>query len=152
MPVEVKSNPKESTMPERCSICGCLVHRNGEYAQLTIRGRSHATSHHCVAERFFGRSANRRGTQRERLFKECPWNLEGKSAVYCYECHEELLHNPVLTHDDVRHFAELVRLRDLHEDEKSEDRSKLAGRIKLFQEVIERGIERLLQEERQRTD
>jgi hypothetical protein len=49
-----------------------------------------------VAERFFGRSNNRRGTQRDRVFEECPWGIEGQTAVFCYDCHEELLHNPVL--------------------------------------------------------
>ena len=32
---------------------------------------SHATRHHFVAERFFGRSASRKGTLTERVFAEC---------------------------------------------------------------------------------
>lgn len=79
-------------MSERCAICGCDLHRDGEYAKPTIKGRSHATRHHFVAERFFGRSANRRGTQRSPIFKKCPWGVEKQSAVFCYECHEELIH------------------------------------------------------------
>lgn len=31
---------------ERCSICGCKVHRNGDYAKPSVKGRSHATRHH----------------------------------------------------------------------------------------------------------
>jgi hypothetical protein len=129
---------------ERCAICGCQLHRSGEYATPTVAGRSHATEHHYVAERFFGRSTNRRGTKREGIFAECPWGHEGKAQAYCYECHEELLHNPVLLPDDVSVFARLVRARGLNEDGKPEDRSKLAGRIMLFQQVIPVGLKTLL--------
>ena len=66
--------------------------------------------------------------------------------MFCYECHEELLHNPVLLREDVARFAELVRMRGLAEKVKSEDRSKLAGRIFLLHEVIARGLNTLLGE------
>jgi hypothetical protein len=36
------------------------------------------------AERFFGR-----------IFDKCPWGVEGDTTILCYDCHEELLHNPV---------------------------------------------------------
>ena len=127
-------------MDERCSICGCILNRGGNYARPTTEGRAHATKHHYVAERFFGRSTNRRGEQRDPIFENCPWNLEGKFAVYCYECHEELLHNPVLSPEDIAMFAELVRSRHLNEDQKANDRGKLAGRIQLFHEVIRAGL------------
>jgi hypothetical protein len=93
-----------------------------------------------VPERFFGRSANRRGTKAEGIFEVCPWGHEGETAVFCYECHEELIHNPVLLPQDIERFAEIVRLRGLAEDSKIEDRAKIAGRIKLFQEIIAKGI------------
>lgn len=133
------------TSAERCAICGCQLHRSGEYATPTVAGRSHATEHHYVAERFFGRSTNRRGTKRERIFAECPWGYEGKVQAYCYECHEELLHNPVLLPDDVSAFARLVRIRDLAEDQKPEDRKSLAGRVMLMHDVISAGIKVMLQ-------
>jgi hypothetical protein len=129
---------------ERCAICGCQLHRSGEYATPTVAGRSHATEHHYVAERFFGRSKNRRGSKREGIFAECPWGYERKAQAYCYECHEELLHNPVLLPDDVCGFARLVRIRDLDEDRKPEERKKLAGRIVLMHDVISAGIKALL--------
>lgn len=129
---------------ERCAICGCALHRSGEYGTPTTRGRSHATEHHYVAERFFGRSTNRRGTKRDGIFKVCPWDCEGKKEAYCYECHEELLHNPVLLPKDILGFAELVRTRGLNENEKTDDRSKLAGRIVLLHEVIALGVAQLL--------
>jgi hypothetical protein len=74
------TTPRESKV-ERCAICGCLLHRSGEYAKPTVKGRSHATEHHFVAERFFGRSKNRKGTVRPAIFRECPWNLESSCKV-----------------------------------------------------------------------
>ncbi len=132
-------------MKKYCAICGCRIHREGDYAKPSAKGRSHATKHHYVAERFFGRSSNRRGEQREPIFQKCPWNLEGQTEEFCYECHEELFHNPVFLRDDVEKFAELVKLRKLSEREKTTNRDKLAGRIKLLHEVLAQGIERLLE-------
>jgi hypothetical protein len=134
-------------MTERCAICSCLLHRTTDtYARPTIVGRSHATKHHYVAERFFGRSKNRRGTTTEGIFSSCPWEHEGESGTFCYECHEELLHNPVLLPDDISKFAELVKRRGLREEEKNEGRSRIAGRVVLFHEVIARGIAAALEE------
>lgn len=125
---------------EQCAICSCRLHRDGEYAKPTVKGRSHATEHHYVAERFFGRSANRPGTSREPIFREDEWKLEKRTAAYCYECHEELIHNPVFLPDDIADFSELVKARGLSEDEKRDDRSKLAGRIRLLHDVIRTGL------------
>lgn len=138
-------------MGEKCAICGCELHRIPDtYARATIEGRSHATKHHFVAERFFGRSGNRVGTKTASTFTSCPWGHEGKSEVFCYECHEELLHNPVLLPEDVARFAELVRMRDLSEKVKTEDRSKIAARVALFHDVITRGLKLLHDEETER--
>ena len=131
---------------ELCAICGCVLHRDGDYAKPTPKGRSHATEHHYVAERLFGRSKNRPGTMRDAVFSSCPWGLERQSEVYCYECHEELLHNPVFLPADITRFAELVKLRGLNEETKPGDRTKLAGRIQLLQEVISAGLGALSRE------
>lgn len=134
-------------MIERCAICDCLLHRTkNTYARPSVEGRSHATSHHYVAERFFGRSTNRRGTKTEGLFSSCPWGHEGESVVFCYECHEELIHNPVLLPEDIARFAELVKQRGLSEEVKTESREQISGRVALFHEVIARGLASLLQE------
>lgn len=127
---------------ETCQICGCLLHRAGWYAEDSVRGRSHATRHHYVAERFFGRSANRPGTRRGAIFVTCPWDHEDQKGVFCYECHEELLHNPVLLPGDIAKFARLVKLRGLSETRKRVGRSRIAGRIILLHEVIARGLDR----------
>ena len=134
-------------MVERCAICNCILHRTaGTYARPTPEGRSHATKHHFVAERFFGRSSNRRGTLTDGVFQSCPWGHEGETAVFCYECHEELLHNPVLLPNDVALFALLVKQLGLNEEQKTEDRSKLGGRIKLLHEALALGLRTLGQE------
>jgi hypothetical protein len=65
------------------------------------------------------------------------------TKLFCYECHEELLHNPIFLLGDVQKFAQIVKLRDLDEDEKSDDRSKMAGRVRLFQEALALGLEKL---------
>ncbi len=129
-------------MKEKCEICGCDLHRGGGvYATDTVEGRSHATRHHYVAERFFGRTGNRRGEQRDKLFKACPWGLERKTALFCYECHELLLHNPVLLPADIERFAEIVRRNELDEIRKTTDKDKIAGRIQLLHDVIEKGLD-----------
>jgi hypothetical protein len=128
---------------ERCGICGCLLHRGaaGVYASPTVQGRAHATMHHHVAERFFGRSKNRPKTVRERIFNQCPWEgAEGRSQAFCYECHEELLHNPVLLPADIQRFAALVQRAGLNEDAKPEGREQLAGRIALLHDVLVEGL------------
>jgi hypothetical protein len=126
---------------ERCAICGCRLHRGGDYARPTVEGRSHATEHHYVAERFFGRSANRRGTTRDNpIFQDGDWPLDKKTEVYCYECHEELIHNPVFLPEDIAALSALVEARSLSEEEKTDDRGRLAGRIRLLHDVIHAGL------------
>ena len=135
-------------MIEHCAICNCHLHREqNTYARPTVKGRSHATKHHYVAERFFGRSTNRRGTKTEGIFSSCPWGREGESVVFCYECHEELVHNPVLLPEDIDRFAELVRQRGFSEEVKANARVPIAGRVALFHEIIASGIATLLKSE-----
>jgi hypothetical protein len=139
----VKSKSKTPII-ERCALCDCILHRGKDYAADTPSGRAHATKHHVVAERFFGRSANRRGTQRLPMFPQCPWGFERETALFCYECHELLIHNPTFLPADIKAFAELVRARGLHETRKPSHRRKIAGRVRLFQEIVSAGIHQLL--------
>jgi len=131
-------------MQETCSICGCQLHRSGRYATPDVEGRSHATEHHFVAERLFGRSANRPKELRQPVLADCPWPVEGQKAVFCYECHEELIHNPVLLPKDIDNLRQLVKLAGLDETVKEASRNKLANRIILLHDVIEKGIQALL--------
>jgi hypothetical protein len=131
---------------ERCALCGCILNRTqGQYATPTITGRSHATKHHFVASRFF-RSKKRQNP----IFEDCPWPTDGKKAdkfmdVFCYECHEEILHNPVFLPEDIANYSKLVKKRGLNEDNKNESRDKVAGRIKLLHEIIQTGLNTLLE-------
>ena len=134
--------------PETCAICECPLHRGGKYGGPSVAGRSHATKHHFVAERFFGRSKNRRGEERKRIFDADPWGVERETTVLCFDCHEELLHNPVLLARDLENLRELVRLRGLNENKKSRDRQKLADRIELLHEALDKGLRGLLRDER----
>jgi hypothetical protein len=77
--------------------------------------------------------------------------LEGKTEVFCYECHEELLHNPVFLPEDIDRLRALVIARRLSESTKDENRDKMAGRIKLLHEVIAAGLLALTEDEDQTT-
>ena len=131
-------------MPEQCAICGCKLNHGLNYGKDTAEGRSHATEHHYVPKRFFGHPANQKRVERTPIFMKCLWKLKRKTEIFCYDCHEELLHNPVLLLQDISRFAELIRARDLNENNKTIRKDKLAGRIILLHEVIELGIDRLL--------
>lgn len=134
----------KNTPCEHCAICGCaLTRKQNTYAADTVDGRSHASRHHYVAERFFGRTANRNGRDRTKIFDECPWGHERQTVLFCYECHEELLHNPVLLPEDLELFASLVRARGLSEREKPVSKKMIAERIRLFHEVIVAGLRAL---------
>jgi len=131
-------------MSKTCAICGCQVHRTkNTYARPTPEGRSHASEHHYIPERFFGRSRNRKRTQRSKIFEESYWAAEGGTDVFCYDCHEELLHNPILLPEDIAAFSVLVKDRNLHENVKTESKEKLAGRIELLHEIIRQGLKEL---------
>lgn len=136
--------PTHNDMWEKCAICSCRLQRGRDYAKPTINGRSHASRHHYVAERFFGRSGNRRGTTRKPIFPKCPWEAEGQTAVFCYECHEELLHNPVFLPSDIARLAKLVRLQGLSETQKTNSRRRIAGRIQLLHKIIDAGLSQLV--------
>ena len=132
-----------NTESNQCDICGCALSRGGSaYATPTLAGRAHASRHHYVAERFFGRSKNtKHANERLSVFSESPWpGQEGRTGTFCYECHELILHNPVLLKADVEAFAALVKIRKLSEAAKTESRTNLAGRIQLLHEVIEAGL------------
>jgi hypothetical protein len=49
--------------------------------------------------------------------------------------------------EDILRFVKLVQIRELGEEEKSMDRSLIAGRIQLLHEVINKGLETVLNAE-----
>ena len=138
---------------KKCAICNCSLHRKkGTYANPSPEGRSHASRHHFIPERFLGRSKNRRGTQRKGIFHESPWGHEKETVVFCYDCHEELLHNPVLFPYEIKRFADLVALSGLSEINKTDSKEGIAGRIILLQKVIDRGLEAMKNETSQQAN
>jgi hypothetical protein len=90
-----------------------------------------------VATRLF-----RSGTERP-----SSWLIHQETVVCCYECHEELLHNPVLLPSDLRRFAQLIQSRELGDVEKLPGRERFSARVQLLQEVIAVGIKTLLEKE-----
>jgi hypothetical protein len=106
--------------------------------------------HHFVAKRFLG-GKNRRGTRRSKIFGPKIWCQEigkGKTYVYlCYDCHEELLHNPVLFPEDIKKLSNIVKKRRMREKNKlPHNKEKIAKRIKLFHEIIRIGLEQISKE------
>jgi len=60
--------------------------------------------------------------------------------VFCYECQEILLHNPVFTRENILALADLVKQDHLDEPKKNRTNEKLGGRVRLLHEVIELGL------------
>jgi hypothetical protein len=135
-----KGKAKMNMKVESCAICGCPVHRSGEHTRPRIAGHSHVATRHRVPERFSPRPAKRRGARKHGLSVACPWGPEKQATVYCYECHEALIHNPVLLPGDVQAFAELVKIRGLNEDDKPSEKDKIARRVMLLHEVLATGL------------
>ena len=129
-----------------CGLCGCVIQNNGGYAEPTVDGRSHRTKHHYVAERFFGRSNNRRGEIREGIFSVEELDIKPKFGEYCYDCHEELLHNPIILKSEMDKLAEIFKIIGANEDVKTERKDKLKQRIITLKEVIRKGIDICLSE------
>jgi len=137
---------------QHCAICGCelfgarrdkekgQLKRKVQYGEDSPEGRSYRTKHHYIAKRFLGREIFSGGDE-QRLIKN-----KRKYTFLCYNCHEELLHNPMLLPDDIEDFHELVDKEDkrLTEPTKGDDKDKLARRIELLHKVIETGIKVLL--------
>src|SRR3989339_569043 len=138
--------PNNIAKPEKCSICGCQF-KSGKYAADNPAGRAHHSKHHYIAERFFGRTKNKRKHPRTKIFVTSPWEgVEGETTLLCYDCHEELLHNPVLLPKDIESLNMLVACEGLAEINKT-NKEKIAGRIKLFHKVIRAGLKCLLKEQ-----
>jgi len=143
---------KRMTKVKHCAICGCqLSIKKHVYGEDSLDGRSHESKHHYVAKRLLGRSETRRNkSPRKTIFEQCPLKLEGKYGWFCYECHEELLQNLVLTPTDVERFKELVKLAGFNESQKTDSKDKIGQRIMLLHSAIEKGIKALLVAERRR--
>lgn len=77
------------------------------------------------------------------MLDQCPWGHEGETGVFCSDCHEELLHNPILLPNDIERFSKIVEARAIGENAKEESFGKIAERVKLFHEIIEKGLKEI---------
>jgi hypothetical protein len=110
---------------EKCSLCGCVVNRSGNYAIDTGEGQSHANAHHLVARRL------RPFVQGTSLASVT------QAPVFCYVCGEVILHNPPLMLTDLGSFANLVRTRGIDALPDGERATRI---IQLFHEIIAAGL------------
>ncbi len=89
---------KEDT--DHCMLCGKKF-TTGAYA--TESGRYHRSEHHLFPTRF-----KKRFSQRS-LAKKLNVETQDLDSVYlCYECHEELLQNPVFTTKMIEELSYLM--------------------------------------------
>ena len=96
---------KETT--DHCMLCG-IEFTTGAYA--TEKGRYNRSEHHLFPARFEDHISQRS------LAKKL--NLESQdfdSVHLCYECHEELLHNPVFTTKMIKELSHLMRGKSLED-------------------------------------
>ena len=117
-----------------------------QYAKLSYEGRAHISKHHYVAERFFGRSKNRSTNKRTNFMEGEFKDHERKIGFFCYECHEVLLHNPVLLPEDIGLLKKIYKIKGLQEDVKTESYEKLKKKIIVLKEVISLGLKKYLED------
>ena len=117
---------KESS--NHCMLCGTKFSTKGVYA--TKNGQYNRSEHHLFPARFKKYHISQRSLAKK-------LNVESRdfdSVHLCYECHEELLHNPVFTTKMIKELSHLMRGKSL------EDKV-----ITLFH-VIELGIREAIKE------
>ena len=97
---------KETT--DHCMLCG-IEFTSGAYA--TENGRYNRSEHHLFPTRFEKYHISQRSLAKK-------LNVESQdfdSVHLCYECHEELLHNPVFTTKMIKELSHLMRGKSLED-------------------------------------
>lgn len=125
----------------RCVVCNGVGARRAP--SQTPEGRSRLTHREMVPHALFGRNRKTRWRHDDPIdpvFTEDPWDAEGESTLMCAECRDQLLGQPVLLAWDLALLSSLIRQAGLSEEQRTSDRSKMAGRVQLFHEVIARGL------------
>ena len=110
---------KEAT--DHCMLCG-IEFTTGAYA--TENGRYNRSEHHLFPARFKKYHISQRSLAKK-------LNIESQdfdSVHLCYECHEELLHNPVFATKMIKELSQLMRGRSLED------------KVIILSRVIELGI------------
>lgn len=128
----------------------CLALPVGQVTRLAARDDTGEPSPSSVGcEHVTGREGFTTASEGVGILWDRPGNHANSGHILFtdgYECHEELIHNPVFLPEDVQRFAELVRARGFDENGKTRDRSRLAGRIKLLHDVVEAGLRQMTEE------
>ncbi|PIR66222.1 MAG: hypothetical protein COU51_05060 [Parcubacteria group bacterium CG10_big_fil_rev_8_21_14_0_10_36_14] len=93
----------------KCELCGCELILKNEKQYGTSGAECHISRHHFFPKRFL------------KLFdkKEIKkyFNIEDKNekAVLCYDCHEEMIHNIVLTPQIIKKFGKKMKNKNIKE-------------------------------------
>ena len=112
---------------DHCMLCG-IEFTTGVYA--TENGRYNSSEHHLFPTRF-----KKYGISQRSLAKKLNVETQDFDSVYlCYECHEELLHNPVFTTKMIKELGYLMLGRSLED------------KVIIISRVIELGIKEAIKE------
>jgi len=94
---------------DHCMLCGIEYPTGVVYA--SEHGRRSRGRHHLFPRRF-----EKRGISQEKLAKKLDVETRDLGFVHlCYECHEELLHNPVFTTKMIKELSHLMRGKSLED-------------------------------------
>ena len=110
-------------MKKKCLICGVeLVEGNPNNKYGTFEGRNYISRHHLFPQRF------------QKYFQENEvLNIFGitkfnERAEFCYDCHEEMIHNLILNKEILEKLNEKMNGKNLKE------------RIQIFHEIFKKGL------------
>jgi uncharacterized CHY-type Zn-finger protein len=120
---------KEAT--DHCMLCGIEFPKTGVYAEKTESGQHYRAEHHLIPKRFEKYHISQRS-----LAKKLNVGTQDFVPVYlCYECHEELLQNPVFTTEMIKELSHLIKGKSLED------------KVVILSHVIELGIREAIKEE-----
>ena len=112
-----------------CMLCGTKFSTKGIYATKTKNGRHHRGEHHLFPARF-----EKHFSQRS-LAKKLNVETQSLDSIYlCYDCHEELLQNPVFTTKMIKELSYLMKGKSLED------------KVVTLSRVIELGIREAIKE------
>jgi hypothetical protein len=117
-----------------CQICkDPLKEGNPSNIYGTADGMKHRSDHHLFPKRFKdkGYFSN---DEIQKIFQI--YNTEGV-AVLCYECHEEIIHNIILSDSMIADLSALLAGKDKK------------TRIKIIHEIVKKGIEIFIENKKQ---
>ncbi|HEY9205431.1 MAG TPA: hypothetical protein VIO58_05870 [Candidatus Methanoperedens sp.] len=107
-----------------CQLCKTpLKEGNLGYAYGTSEGLTHLSRHHIFPKRLKKYFTN------DEIQKIFHIDNPSSSMVFCYECHEEILHNIILNDSMVAMLSTLL------------DRKDKKTKIKIIHEILKKGIE-----------